>query len=91
MSDLAYADDTILLSNNYAIEHHTTIVCIRINVSKNKVVSELITDEQCQALEDADKFNRMGCVFITNGQGTEDVRGVVKFTRSPFFCSARHS
>ncbi len=71
MSDLAYADDIVILSSIYsemlglleAINRHATAVGMRINTSKTEVMSALIPGEQRQAvlldgepLEDVDKF-----------------------------------
>ncbi len=69
-SDLAYADDIVLLSSNYreveglleAVNHHAAAMTMSINASKTKVMSALIPDEQRQvvlldgeSLDDADK------------------------------------
>ncbi len=71
MSDLAYADDIVILSSSYsetqglteAVNRHATAVGMRINAAKTKVMSALIPGEQRQAvlfdgepLEDVDKF-----------------------------------
>ncbi len=58
MSDLAYADDIVLLSSSYsemqglleAVYRHATAVGVRINASKTKVMSALVPDEQRQAV-----------------------------------------
>ncbi len=47
VSDLAYADDTVILSSSYrevqglleAVKHHAAAVGMRLNASKTKVVS----------------------------------------------------
>ncbi len=54
MSDLAYADDIIILSSSYsemkglveAVNRHAAAVGMRINASKTKVMSTLIPGEQ---------------------------------------------
>ncbi len=54
VSDLAYADDIVILSSSYsemkglveAINRHAAAVGMRINASKTKVMSTLIPGEQ---------------------------------------------
>ncbi len=75
MSDLAYADDIVILSCSYSemqglledVNRHAATVGMRINASKTKVMSALISGEQRQAvlldgelLEDVDKFEYLG-------------------------------
>ncbi len=62
---------------------------MRINVSKTKVMSALILDEQRQAvllgnqlLEEVDK---LGSTFIANGQGTDEARSRINFAPSAFY------
>ncbi len=58
MSDLAYADDIVILSSSYsemqglleAVHRHAAAVGMRINASKTKVMSALVPDEQRQAV-----------------------------------------
>ncbi len=58
MSDLAYADDIVILSSSYtemqglleAVNCHAAAVGMRINASKTKVMSALIPGEQRQAV-----------------------------------------
>ncbi len=58
MSDLAYADDIVILSSSYsemqglteAINRHATAVGMRINATKTKMMSALIPGEQRQAV-----------------------------------------
>ncbi len=79
---LAYADETVLLSNSYreaqglheAVNRRAAAVGMRINASKTKVMSALILGEQRQAvlrdgepLEDVDKFIFLGSIFNANG------------------------
>ncbi len=97
MSDLAYADDIVILSSSYgemqglleAVYRHASAVGMRINASKTKVMSALIPGEQRQAvlldgepLEDVDKFKNLGSMFVANGQGTEEIRGRISLARS---------
>ncbi len=71
MSNLAYADDIVILSSSYsemqglleAVNRHAAAISMRINASKTKVMSVLIPGEQRQAvlldgepLEDVEKF-----------------------------------
>ncbi len=71
MSDLAYADDIVILSSSYsemqglldAVKRHAAAVGMRFNASKTKVMSALVPDEWRQAvlldgepLEDVEKF-----------------------------------
>ncbi len=89
MSDLAYADDIVILSSSYseikglldAVNRHAAAVSMRINASKTKVMSALVPDEQRQAvllagepLGDVEKFKYLGSMFVANGQGTEEIR-----------------
>ncbi len=58
MSDLAYADDIVILSSSYnevqgllgAVNPHAVAVGMCINASKTKVMSALVLDEQRQAV-----------------------------------------
>ncbi len=58
MSDLAYADDNVILSGSQrelqglleAINRHVAAVGMRINASKTKLMSTLIPGEQHQAV-----------------------------------------
>ncbi len=58
MSDLAYADDIVILSSSYsemqglldAVNRHAAAVGMRINASKTKVMSALIPGEQRRAV-----------------------------------------
>ncbi len=58
MSDLIYADDSVILSSSYserqglleAVNRHTAAVGMRINASKTKVMLALIPGEQRQAV-----------------------------------------
>ncbi len=58
MSDLAYADDIVILSSSYsemqglldAVNRHAAAVGMPINASKTKVMSALVPDEQRQAV-----------------------------------------
>ncbi len=89
VSDLAYADDIVLLSSGYsemqglheAVNRHAASVGMCINASKTKVMSALIPGEQRQAvlldgepLEDVDKFKYLDSMFVANGQGSEEIR-----------------
>ncbi len=71
MSDLAYADDIVILSRSYsemqglieAVNRHAAAVGMSINAAKTKVMPALIPGEQRQAvlfdgepLQDVDKF-----------------------------------
>ncbi len=82
VSDLAYADDIVILSSCYsemqglleAVNRHAAAVGMRINASKTKVMSAHIPGEQRQAvlldgepLEDFDKFKHLGSMFVANG------------------------
>ncbi len=89
VSDLAYADDIVILSSSHremqglleAVSRHAAAVGIRINASNIKVMSGLIRGKQRLAvllhgepLEDVDKFKYLGSMFVANGQGTEEIR-----------------
>ncbi len=78
---IVYADDIVILSSSYGETHglleadnrHAGAVGMRINASKTKVMSALIPGEQRQAvlldgepLEDVDKFNYLGSMFVAN-------------------------
>ncbi len=99
MSDLAHANDIVLLSSSYsemqglleAVNRHAAAVGMHINPSKTKVMSALIPGEQRQAvlldgepLEDVDKFKYLGSMFVANGQGTEEIRCRINLARSAF-------
>ncbi len=99
VSDLAYADDILILSSSYsemqglleAVNHHAAAVDMRTNASKTKVMSALIPGEQRQAallhgepLEDVDKFKYLGSMFVANGQGTEEIRSRINLALSAF-------
>ncbi len=79
MSDLAYADDIVILSSSYsemqglleAVNRHAAAVGMRINASKTKVMSTLIPGEQHQAvlldgepLEDVERFKYLVSMFV---------------------------
>ncbi len=98
MFHIAYADDIVILSSSYremqglleAVNRPAAAVGMRINASKTKVMSALIPGEQRQAvlldgepLEDVDKFEYLGSMFVANGQGTKKIR-----TRINLDCSA---
>ncbi len=97
VSDLAYADHIMLLSNSYtetlclfeALHHHTAAVRMRIKASKTKVMSAIIPGEQRRAvlldnepLEGADKLIYLGSIFTANGLGTEEIRSRINLARS---------
>ncbi len=97
MSNLAYADEIVIPSNNYTemqglievVNRLAAEVDMSINASKTKVMLALIPGEQRQAvlldgepLEDVDKFKCLGSMFVANGQGTEEIRSRVNLTRS---------
>ncbi len=100
MSDLAYADDIVILSSSSysemqglldAVNRHAAAVGMRINASKTKGMSVLIPGEQRHAvrldgepLEDAEKFKYFGSMFVANGQGTDEIRSRIKLARSAF-------
>ncbi len=99
MSDLAYADDIVILSSRYiemqgllrAVNRHAEAVGIRINASKAKVMPALIPDEQRQAVlldgepfEDVGKFKYLGSMFVANGQDTEEIKSRINLDRSAF-------
>ncbi len=99
VSDLAYADDIVILSSTYsemqglleAVNRHAAAVGMRINASKTKVMSALIPGEQRQAtlldaepLEDVNKFKYLGPMFIANGESTEEIRSRINLARSAF-------
>ncbi len=78
VSDRAYADDIVLLSDSYtemqgmleAANRHAAAVGMRINASKSKVVSTLVPGEHGQAvildgeqLEGIEKFKYLGSIF----------------------------
>ncbi len=77
VSDLAYADDIVMLSSSYemqglleTVNRHATAVGMRINASKTNVMSAFIPGEHRQAvlhdsepLEDVDKFKYLGWMF----------------------------
>ncbi len=94
MTDLAYAEDILILSSSYsemqglleAVNRHAAAVGMRINASKTKVMSALNPGEQRQAvLEDVHKFKYLGSMFVANGQGTEEIRGKMNLARSSFY------
>ncbi len=65
-------------------------VGMRINAS-TKVMSVHIPGEQRQAvlpdgeaLEDVGKFKYLGSMFVTNDQGTEEIRSRINLARSAF-------
>ncbi len=97
VSDLAYADDIVILSSSYsemqglleAVNHQAAAVGMCTNASKTKVMSALTPGEHRQAvllhgepLEDADKFKYLGSMLVANGQGTEGVRSRINLSRS---------
>ncbi len=99
MSDLAYADDIVILSSSYsemqglleAVNRHAVAVGMRINASKTKVMSALIPGEQRQAvrlddepLEDVEKFKYLCSMLVANGQGTGEIRSRINLARSAF-------
>ncbi len=98
VSDLAHADDILILSSSYsgmqglleAVKRHVAAEVMRINASKAKVMPALIPGKQRQAvlldgepLEDVDKFKYLGSMLVTNDQGTEEIRSRINLARSP--------
>ncbi len=100
VSDLAYADDIVILSSSSysemqglleAVNSHTASVGMRINTSKTKLMSAFIPGEQRQAvlldgepLEDVERFKYLGLMFVANGQGTKEIRSRINLARSAF-------
>ncbi len=99
MSDLAYADDIVILSSSYSemqgllesVNHHAAAVGMRINASMTKVMSALIPGEQRQAvlldgepLDDVERFKYLGSMFVANGQDTEEIRSRINLACSAF-------
>ncbi len=97
VSDLAYADDIVILSSSYremqglleAANHHSAAVGIRIKASNTNAMSELIRGELCQAalphgepLEDFNRLKYLGSMFVANSQGTEEIRNRINLARS---------
>ncbi len=81
MSDLASADDIVILSSSYRkmqglledVNLHAAAVGMHINAPKTKIISALIPGEQRRAvlldggpLEDVDKINYLGSIFVAN-------------------------
>ncbi len=100
VSDLAYADNIVMLSSSYtelqglleADNRHAAAVGMRINASKTKVMSALIPGDQRQAilldaepLEDVEKCQYLCSMFVAYGQGTEEIRSRINLARSAFF------
>ncbi len=96
MSNLAYADGSVIVRSSYremqglleAVNRHAAAVGMRINASKTKVMSALIPGEQRQAvlldgetLEDVERFKYLGSMFVANGQGTEEIRSRINLAR----------
>ncbi len=88
VSDVAYADDIVILGSSYsemqglleAVNRHVATVSMRINASKTKVMSALIPGEQRQAvlldgepLEDFNKLKYLGTMLVANDQGTKEI------------------
>ncbi len=99
MSDLAYADGIVIVSNSYgellglleAVNRHATAVRMCINASKIKIMLALIPGDQRQAilfdgepLKDVEKFKYLGSMFVANGQGTEEIRSRINLARPAF-------
>ncbi len=99
MCCLVYADEIVILSSSYsemkglleALNRHVAAIGMRINASKTKVMSAIISDEEREAvlldgepLEDVDKFKHIGSMFVANGQGTEEIRSRINLVRSAF-------
>ncbi len=100
MSDLAFADDAVILGSRFAenqglleaVNRHAAAVGMRINGSKTKVMSALIPDEQRQAvllddkpMEDVDKFKYLGSMSVANSQGTEEIRSRFNLGSAAFY------
>ncbi len=101
MSNLAHADDIVLLSTNYgdmqgqleAGNHHAATIGDRINASKANAMAAHIPGEQHQAfllngkpMADVDKFKYLGSMLTANGQGMEDIRSRMNLTHSAVPC-----
>ncbi len=100
MSDLAFADDIVILSSRFgenqglleAVNHHAAAFGLRIKASKTQVMLALIPGEQRQAVlidgepfEDVDKFMYLGPMFVANGQGTEENRSRIYLASAAFY------
>ncbi len=64
-----------------SVNHHAIAVGMRINASKTKV-SALIIGEQTP--RDVNKFKYLGSMFITDVQGSEEIRSRINLVRSGF-------
>ncbi len=74
-----------------AVYRHAAAVGMRIEALKIKMTSALNPGEQRPAvlldgapLEDVDKFKYFGFIFISNGQGTEEIRRRINLARCGF-------
>ncbi len=78
------SDDIVILSSRYSktqglpdsVNGHAAAEGMPINASKPKVMSALVPDEQRQAV--------LGSMFVTNGQGSEEIRSRITLARSAF-------
>ncbi len=90
VSDLAYADDIVILSSSYSemqslfevVNRHAALVGMRINASKTKVMSALIPDDQRKAvllngepLEDVGKSKYLGSMFVQTARAPSRKEG----------------
>ncbi len=88
VTDLAYANDIVLLSNRQrmmqglleVVKSHAATVNICINVSKTKAMSTHVPGVQLHAvllddepLQNVDKFKYFGSLLIENDQGTREI------------------
>ncbi len=100
VTDLADADDTLILSSSYreiqglltAVNHHAATIGMRISATMTKGMSALTSGTQRQVgllndepSEGVDKFKYVNSMFVVNGQGSEEIRSRINLDRSAFF------
>ncbi|MDY6930075.1 MAG: reverse transcriptase family protein [Pseudomonadota bacterium] len=101
LTDLAYADDVVILGPTFSevqqaindVNRFSQGVGLRINIAKTKVLTALVPDDQHTAitidgepLEEVDSFIYLGSKCIPTGQGFADIDRRISLARSTFAC-----
>ncbi len=80
MSDLAHADDIVILSGSYS-EMRGLLEAVNRQAAAVGIQAVLLDGEQ---VVDVDKFKHLGSMLVANGQGTKEIRNRITLALSAF-------
>ena len=99
ITDLAYADDVVLLAESFdemqrmvnAVERCAETVGLQINAAKTKILSSLLPNEPTQSvmlaghpIEEVETFKYLGSIFGATGQSVWEVNNRINLARVAF-------